>query len=30
MEKYAWKATVLDGKLEEYTRRHNENLAQNL
>lgn len=24
MEKYAWKATVLDGKLEEYTRRHNE------
>ncbi len=24
MEKYAWKATVLDGKLDEYIRRHNE------
>lgn len=24
MEKYAWKATVLDGKLEEYKKRHNE------
>ena len=24
MEKYAWKARVLDGKLEEYRRRHDE------
>ncbi len=24
MEKYAWKAIVLDGKLEEYKRRHDE------
>ena len=24
MERYAWKATVLPGKLEEYIRRHNE------
>ena len=24
MEKYAWKAKVLEGKLEEYQRRHNE------
>ncbi|MBP3937528.1 MAG: L-rhamnose mutarotase [Clostridia bacterium] len=24
MEKYAWKATVLDGQLEEYRRRHDE------
>ncbi len=24
MEKYAWKATVLEGKLEEYKRRHDE------
>ncbi len=24
MEKYAWKARVLEGKLEEYKRRHNE------
>ena len=24
MEKYAWKAIVLDGKLEEYTKRHDE------
>lgn len=24
MEKYAWKARVLEGKLEEYQRRHNE------
>ncbi|MBQ2939809.1 MAG: L-rhamnose mutarotase [Clostridia bacterium] len=24
MEKYAWKATVLDGQLEEYCRRHDE------
>lgn len=24
MEKYAWKATVIDGKIEEYVRRHNE------
>lgn len=23
MEKYAWKATIVDGKLEEYQRRHN-------
>lgn len=24
MEKYAWKATVIDGKLDEYVKRHNE------
>ena len=24
MEKYAWKATVLEGKLDEYIKRHNE------
>ena len=24
MEKYAWKATVIDGKLAEYQKRHNE------
>lgn len=24
MEKYSWKATVIDGKLEEYQKRHNE------
>lgn len=24
MERYAWKATVLEGKLDEYIRRHNE------
>ncbi len=24
MEKYAWKATVIDGKLDEYIKRHNE------
>lgn len=24
MERYAWKATLLPGKLEEYERRHNE------
>lgn len=24
MEKYAWKATVIDGKLSEYEKRHNE------
>lgn len=24
MERYAWKATVKEGMLEEYTRRHNE------
>lgn len=24
MEKYAWKATVLDGKLDEYKKRHDE------
>ncbi|NMP37713.1 MAG: L-rhamnose mutarotase [Clostridiales bacterium] len=24
MEKYAWKATILDGKKDEYVRRHNE------
>ena len=24
MEKYAWKATIVDGCLEEYVRRHNE------
>ncbi len=24
MEKYAWKATVIEGKLDEYVRRHNE------
>ncbi len=24
MEKYAWRAIVIEGKLEEYIRRHNE------
>ena len=24
MEKYAWKATVIDGKIDEYIKRHNE------
>jgi len=24
MEKYAWKATIIEGKLEEYIKRHNE------
>lgn len=24
MEKYAWKATVIEGKLEEYVKRHDE------